>query len=138
MQRNWTVLTVAILVITGSSSCDPETPANLMKETRNALAAKGMTVGAFEQPTDYPIAVRGREHVHCAAVLRDGSNCRICLVTYTDANAAIAAASSKLRSALPEGSDYYVRGKTIFVVEPGLRPSTTLNQEVYDAITKLP
>jgi hypothetical protein len=138
MQRNWTVLTVAILVITGSSSCDPETPANLMKETRNALAAKGMTVGAFEQPTDYPIAVRGRESVHCAAVVRDESNCRICLVTYTDADAAIAAASSKLRLALPDGSAYYVRGKTMFVVEPGPRRSTSLNEEVYDALTKLP
>ena len=138
MTRNSIVLTIVMAVIVGSSACDPESDANLMKRTRNALVAKGMTVGAFDQRNDYPIEARGRGQVNCAAVSRGESDSRVCLVSYTDANAAILAANRKLLSALPEGSAYYVRGKTLFVVEPGPRHSTNFNQEVYDALTQLP
>ena len=138
MKRNLIIQTVAILIVAASCSRDRDSAANLMTEARSALAAKGMVVGTFDQVSNHPTAIAGREQVRCAAVSRDESDCRVCVISHADANAAIAAGNSKLRSALPEGSAYYVRGNVMFVVEPGPRRSTTFNQEVYDALTNLP
>lgn len=136
MRASWIALTIAMLVV--AASCDRERAANLTKEARRALTAKGMAIGAFNQESKYPASPGGREQVQCAAVSRKEGNCRICLVSYENADVAIRAANSKLGMALPDGSVYFVRGKTIFVVEPGPQRSMSLVQEVYDELRKLP
>lgn len=138
MNRSRIGLFVSTLVFAASFSCDPENAANLKNEARRALTARGMVVAPFSKVDNYPIAHRAREQVQCAAVSRNESNGRICLASYEDANAALAAVNSKIRMTLPEGSAYFVRGKTIFVVEPGQPRSNSLVQEIHDELAKLP
>lgn len=129
---------MCMLVVATAPSCDREDTANLAKEASSALTARGMAVGAFKQVSNYQVATRDREQVQCAEVSRNASDCRVCVISYKDADAALSAVNSKIRTTLPVGSAYFVRGKTIFVVEPGARRSDSLIQEVHDELTKLP
>jgi len=138
MRTNRIALAVSVLLLTTWSRCDRESAATLAREASGALAARGLTVGAFAEVSHYPAAAQGRERVECSAVSRQDADCRVCLVAYEDADAALAAVNSKIKAALPEGSAYFVRGKTILVVEPGPRRPNSLIQEVHDALTALP
>lgn len=121
-----------ILIAVASFSCDRNSPEHQMKEARNALVAKGMTVGVFAKMNNYPGATQGREQVQCATVSRNDGDGRLCLVFYNDIDVTIRAANLKFRAGLPEGSLYLVRGKSIWVIEPGPRSSATLVQDAYD------
>lgn len=137
MKQHRIAQVLAILVAAASPSCDPNSPTRYMKEARRALAAKGMTVGAFKEVDNYPGATAGREQVQCATVSRAEGDGRVCLVTYDDIGVTIRAANLEFRAALPEGSRTIVSGKNIFVVEPGARPSTSLVQEIYNELEEV-
>jgi len=138
MKSRSIVLGISILVAAATSSCDPNSPARVIKEARNALTAKGIAVGTFNPVSTYPGETNGREQVQCATVSRNDADCRVCLVVYDDADVTIRAANSKFRAAVPEGTLYFVGGKIIFVVEPSPHGSARLVQEVYDELRNLP
>lgn len=141
MRRDWiaraTSMSMLVLVMSCSGEREAEIPGNLMKVVGSTLASKGMAVGEFSEVSDYPLSTQGREHVRCASVSRNDGECRVCLVSYTDANTALAGVRSKFRSKLPDGSSYFARGRTVFVVEPGPRQSNSLVQDVHDELIKL-
>lgn len=133
---NGSRISLAIMFLVAVTSCDRNSPDHFKKVVRNALTAKGMSVGAFKTETTYPGTTEGRQQVECATVSRNDADCRICLVVYKESDVAIRAANMKFHEALPEGSLHFVGGKIIFVVEPGTKKSPALVQEVLDATWK--
>jgi hypothetical protein len=129
---------ISMLILTASCSGDPNDPAKLMKDATSALKDRGMTVGEFGEFRTYPLSTRERRQVKCATVTYKESDCRVCLVTYADPDAAIAVIGVRSRASLPEGSAVWVIGKNILVVEPGERKSVGLVQDVYDELRALP